>query len=224
MDLSKTLHSHLTETANTQRASPSPKGEKNKSLQVHHLEDLAEVPELDQLLKQVRNHQLAILSDGQGGLWPAARSRWMRHHWPDVMRSWLKAYPRIFEMAEQGELPSPSHRQKLPIEQSDNLEETDHPKGTTRPRRVTRRMLRAWRLSRPWLLARLPELEALGWTRSKLFRAGRLPYPLGPWGTAFCSNWLIPDVEVKIDSEGAIRWTWTEATGRTVTQAKRPHP
>ena len=36
---------------------------------------LPEVLDLDQLLEQVRNHQLAILSDGQGGLWPAARSR-----------------------------------------------------------------------------------------------------------------------------------------------------
>ena len=91
-------------------------------------------------------------------------------------------------------------------------------------RRITGNMFKAWKAARPWLLARLPELEAQGWTRSKLFRAGRMLYPFGPWGAAWCDNWLIPDVEVKIDSEGAIRWTWTEATGRTVTQAKRPYP
>ncbi len=89
-------------------------------------------------------------------------------------------------------------------------------------RRITGNMLKAWKSSRPWLLARLPDLEEKGWTRTKLFRAGRFKYPCGSWGVAFLSNWLRPDVEITLDTDGSIRWTWTEATGRTVSQASRP--
>ena len=85
-------------------------------------------------------------------------------------------------------------------------------------------MLRAWKTARPWLLARLPELESHGWTRSQLFRAGRIKYPVGPWGIAFSRNWLRSDVQVTIGPEGEICWTWVEPTGKEITQASRPKP
>jgi len=107
-----------------------------------------------------------------------------------------------------------------------STEETDFQNNKIPARKkvpITKLMLSAWKTSRPWLLDRLPELQTYGWTRTKLFRAGRYKYPCGPWGVAFSRNWLRPDVQVCIVPEdGAIRWTWTEPSGRTVSQAARP--
>ncbi len=99
----------------------------------------------------------------------------------------------------------------------DMTHEADTP--ANRPNHITPTMLRAWKTARPWILARLPELEAKGWTRRRLFRAGRLRYPHGPWGPAWSRNWLRPGVQIEIEDNGTIRWTWTEATGRITTQA-----
>ena len=90
-------------------------------------------------------------------------------------------------------------------------------------KKITPEMMRSQKASRSWILPRLPELQAYGWTPRMLFRVGRFKYPLGNWGPAWCDNWVRPDVKVKIDPDGAIRWSWTEKTGRTVTQAKRPY-
>ena len=90
-------------------------------------------------------------------------------------------------------------------------------------KKITPEMMRSQKASRPWILPRLPELKTYGWTPRMLFRVGRFKYPLGNWGPAWCDNWLRPDVEVTLDTDGSIRWSWTEKTGRTVTQAKRPY-
>ncbi len=90
-------------------------------------------------------------------------------------------------------------------------------------KKITPAMLRSWRIARPWLLAHLMELQAAGWTRAKLFRAGgRLRFPFGPWGIAFLPVWTKPGVQIEIEDAGAIRWTWVDATGKTITQAARP--
>lgn len=99
--------------------------------------------------------------------------------------------------------------------QSEN-EVTDH-----RPKNhITKPMLRAWKTARPWILEHLPELEAKGWTRKKLFQADRFKYPMGKWGPAWSSNWLRPGVEVSILSDGAICWTWEELRGPIMQTAK----
>ena len=97
------------------------------------------------------------------------------------------------------------------------------PGRKSKKRRITRIMIKAWKTSRPWLLDHLPELDSHGWTRTKLFRAGRIKYPCGPWGVAFSRNWLRPDVQVTIEPDGAISWTWTEPTGKEITQASRQY-
>ncbi len=89
---------------------------------------------------------------------------------------------------------------------------------------ITPDMLRAWRTARPWLLDRLPELETKGWTRRRLLRADQFSYPHGSWGPAWSNNWLRPEVQIQIDEDGAIRFEWTETTGKTVSQAARPKP
>jgi len=89
-------------------------------------------------------------------------------------------------------------------------------------RRISSYLLKSWKTARPWLLARLPELERYGWTRTKLFRAGQLKYPVGPWGIAFSGNWLREDATFTITAEGYIQCTWQEPTGRVVTQTWRP--
>ena len=101
-------------------------------------------------------------------------------------------------------------------------EASSPPDRKSRNRRITRIMLKAWKASRPWLLASLPELKAKGWTRTKLFRAGRYKYPCGPWGLAFSRNWLREDASFSITVEGYITCTWQETTGRVVTQTWRP--
>lgn len=96
------------------------------------------------------------------------------------------------------------------------------PAAPTRKNHITPSMLESWKVARPWLLAHLPRLQAAGWTRAKLFRAGRLRFPCGPWGVAFLSVWTKDGVQVEIEDGGAIRWTWADATGKTITQAARP--
>lgn len=85
-----------------------------------------------------------------------------------------------------------------------------------------RRLIRAWKAARPWLLDHLQELQAKGWTRKQLFKAGKLSFPHGPWGPAWARNWLGDGVKVSIDQDGAIRWTWIEPGGRQVSQAAYP--
>lgn len=84
-------------------------------------------------------------------------------------------------------------------------------------------MVRSWKKARPWLLARLPELEKLGWDRSKLFRAGKLTFPFGNWGIAWYSIWSRPEILVKLEDDGSIRWSWKELDGKLVSQAARPN-
>ena len=85
-------------------------------------------------------------------------------------------------------------------------------------KKVTRDMVRAWKTARPWLLENLEELQSKGWTRKSLFRADRLLYPCGNWGPAWCSNWLREGVELHIEPEGAICWTWFQHDGRKICQ------
>ena len=171
---------------------------------------------LAEICKQVHNNQISILSDGEGGLYPYPRTRWISHHWSSITSCWLKSFPDVFKAVENEDIIPELSFHAEPIDDEPELRRY-------KPPLVTRQMLRAWKTARPWLLARLPELERYGWTRSKLFRAGQLKYPVGPWGVAFSRNWLRPDVQVCIVPEdGAIRWTWTEPSGRTVSQAARP--
>lgn len=96
------------------------------------------------------------------------------------------------------------------------------PAKATHPARVTPGMVTGWRAAREWITARLPELEAAGWTRRELFQAGRLRFPHGAWGMAWLSLWTKAGVEVSITHSGGITFSWIEASGRTVTQTARP--
>lgn len=93
-------------------------------------------------------------------------------------------------------------------------------------REVTKKLspslLKAYKASRPWILDHLEELQAKGWTRRSLFKAGRFAYPFGDWGVAWGKVWLRPGVEVSIEDDGAIAWTWLEALDRRVTQRAYP--
>ena len=172
---------------------------------------------LAEIFKQVRNNQMSILSDGEGGLYPYPRTSWMRHQWGEINKHWFACFPEVFKAVEDGSfIPELSFHAKQ-AEEKPKL-------NKFRPPHVTTGMLEAWKTSRPWLLDHLPELDSHGWTRSQLFRAGRIKYPCGPWGVAFSRNWLRPDVQVTIEPDGAISWTWVEPTGKEITQASRPKP
>jgi len=89
-------------------------------------------------------------------------------------------------------------------------------------RLVTKSMVEAWRVGRKWILAHLSDLEAAGWTRAELLRAGRFQYPCGTWAAAWGDVWLKPGATVAIEGQGAIRWTWFNETGRPISQAMMP--
>ena len=126
--------------------------------------------------------------------------------------------PERWELA--GELAELFSRGLLPAPKDTDPQEKKPPSKNRSL--ITKNMLRAWKSSRPWLLARLPELELYGWTRTKLFRAGQLKYPVGPWGIAFSGNWLREDATFTITAEGHMECTWQEPTGRVVAQTWRP--
>ena len=170
---------------------------------------------LAEIFKQVRNNQMSILSDGEGGLYPYPRTSWMRHQWGEINKHWFACFPEVFKAVEDG-----SFIPELSFHAAADDKEPESRR--VKFRLLTPPMLKAFKASRPWLLDHLPELESHGWTRSQLFRAGRLKYPVGPWGVAFSKNWLRPDVQVTIEPDGAIRWTWVEPSGREVSQAGRP--
>jgi hypothetical protein len=121
-----------------------------------------------------------------------------------------------------GELEAMFHSMPVTVLDPDQVSDNCINPGRNARSNITKHMLSAWKAARPWLLARLPELQGHGWTRTSLFRAGQLKYPHGPWGVGFASNWLRPEVNITIDLDGSIRWTWTELSGREVSQASRP--
>ncbi|MFO8083008.1 MAG: YfjI family protein, partial [Desulfobacterales bacterium] len=96
------------------------------------------------------------------------------------------------------------------------------PRAKKRPRQkirlVTRMMVETWRVGRAWMLEHLGKLEAAGWTRHELLRAGRFLYPCGTWGLAFTGHWTKEGLKIEIEANGAIAWAWGDATGRTVRQ------
>ncbi len=170
---------------------------------------------LAEIFKQVRNNQMAILSDGESGLYPYPRSLWISGRWSNITRCWFSCFREVFKAVEEGQLtPELSFH-------ADQPEEEMKPVKVKTPL-VTKGMLRAWKVARSWILSRLTELESYGWTRSKLFRAGQLKYPHGPWGIAFSKNWLRQNASFTVTPEGHIQCTWQETTGRTVTQTWRP--
>jgi hypothetical protein len=84
-------------------------------------------------------------------------------------------------------------------------------------------MVRRFRRARPWLVERLDALQAAGWTRARLFRAGRLRYPFGAWGVAWSHLWGDPRLHaVEVDQDGALRFILREPTGRETVLVSRP--
>jgi DNA primase len=69
---------------------------------------------------------------------------------------------------------------------------------------VTPDLVKKFRLSRQWILKNLPELEAKGWTRKALFRAGRFKHPCGAWGPAWLSVWADPSMTPEISQDGTL--------------------
>ncbi len=86
-------------------------------------------------------------------------------------------------------------------------------------RLVNEAWVATWRRGRQWIRAHLPDLEKAGWTRRELLCAGRFKHPCGAWGVAWF--WK-PDVTPTLEPDGAIRWSWKNANGKTVTKAARP--
>jgi hypothetical protein len=87
-------------------------------------------------------------------------------------------------------------------------EEFGQPPASQRDITSSSDMFKSWEIARPWLLAHLPELEAAGWTKHLLFRAGRDKYPLGGWGPAWLHCWQQRGLEVKISNDGTLVFTW----------------
>jgi len=85
---------------------------------------------------------------------------------------------------------------------------------------VNESMVATWRRGRHWCLEHLAELNAVGWDRHELLRAGRYKYPMGSWGPAWF--WPEGDFTASLEPDGAICWTWKNANGKDVAQAMRP--
>lgn len=84
-----------------------------------------------------------------------------------------------------------------------------------RRRHVSPTMIRTWRQGRKWVLEHLEELQATGWTRRELFRAGRFSFPCGSWGFA----WFFRlDAEINIEQDGTLTMIWRHANGQQVKQ------
>jgi len=90
-----------------------------------------------------------------------------------------------------------------------------------RARHVTQEMVKSWRIARRWILPRLSELEKAGWTRTRLFRAGRYSYPHGEWGVAWMENWRETKWEISLD-DGLIIFSAINISGQKVRQVARP--
>ena len=69
-------------------------------------------------------------------------------------------------------------------------------------------MLKSWKASRGWLLDHLTELEAAGWNRHLLLRAGQDRFPLGDWGPAWLHCWQQSGLEIKIGKDGTLYFIW----------------
>ncbi|TVM31207.1 hypothetical protein DQK91_19040 [Oceanidesulfovibrio marinus] len=72
------------------------------------------------------------------------------------------------------------------------------PSRASQTRWYVMHLLRRFRTARQWLQPREEILLAHGWTRSGLYRIGRLAYPYG-WGIAWHPGWLDPRKKYVLD-------------------------
>lgn len=86
-----------------------------------------------------------------------------------------------------------------------NAEEEGHARPSRRRKRLPPSAVRGYRKGRAWILQNLAELERLGWSRARLFRAGRTAYGSGRWGLAWAESWADKRLEtVEIEPDGAV--------------------
>jgi maltose-binding protein MalE len=102
----------------------------------------------------------------------------------------------------------------------ENRKTNKHPKKF---KPVTPDLVKNFRLSRQWILKNLKELEAKGWTRKELFRAGQFKHPCGTWGPAWLSSWLDPDMMPGVGADGEIVFNFNKY-GRQYRQTARKLP
>lgn len=96
----------------------------------------------------------------------------------------------------------------------------DLKKHKTKFKPVTTELVRNFKISRQWILKNLTELKAKGWTRKKLFGAGRFKHPCGTWGPAWLSVWADPDMTPEIDQDGTLVFNFNK-NGRQYRQTTR---
>jgi hypothetical protein len=90
-----------------------------------------------------------------------------------------------------------------------------------RVRHITPEMVKSWKIARKWILPRLDELQASGWTRARLFKAGRYTFPYGEWGVAWLDNWRRTEWEVHLEN-GLITFLTKDISGKKIKQIARP--
>ena len=84
-------------------------------------------------------------------------------------------------------------------------------------------LVRNYRTGRPWIERNMEALAAAGWSRARLFRAGRFNYPFGPWGLAWSAWWTDKRLQsVEVEPAGTVAFHILEGCGRLNILRSRP--
>jgi hypothetical protein len=159
---------------------------------------------------------VTLQTDGRGGLWWAApRYEDDPASLANIADLWTEAWSDLFRLLGAGGLDRLLHRRTTST--------PAQPMERPRRRRITPAMLERYHRARPWIEAHMPALLAQGWTRRTLHRAGRRPYPFGPWGLAWATAWTAPQLErVEIGPDG-VAFVLNEPHRASI-QTARPKP
>jgi hypothetical protein len=125
---------------------------------------------------------------------------------PTADDSWTAPMPAasVHDPAPADPRPEPQ-----PASSGQDEQAPGHGRGKLPPR-----VLAGYKKGRAWIMERLPELEAKGWTRAGLFRAGRYRHPYGQWGLAWSPGWSSPDLaRVELLKNGGVLFTLWDCRG-----------